>query len=415
VRILWVKGGKLLPADTGGRLRSYNLLRFLAQKHQVTLLSYYGGKRDVQYESEIREHLPGAITIYTAALDSTAFARTLDYLIRLPQSAPHAVSKFTHPKVARAVTELLDQGVFDASVSDFLSASLNFPQKLHTPTVLFQHNVESALWRRMADVEGNLVAKLAYKLESAKMMRYERAALRRFHRVIAVSNYDRELMLQMEPACRISVVGTGVDTSRFTVAPPSTTKPPRIVFTGSMDWEPNIDAMEYFCRQILPRIQREIPDTRLQIVGRNPHTKVQRLASSSVEVTGTVPSVERYLKEASVVIIPLRIGGGTRLKIFEAMAMGKALVSTSIGAEGLNLESGRDIIIADDPASFAEAVLLLLRNDNVRRNYEQAAAQVASRHDWSGIAAQFAGVLQQTIEEQANLHNSPAALVPDPS
>lgn len=415
MKILWVKGGKLLPVDTGGRLRSYNLLRFLAQQHQVTLLSYYGGKRDLQYESEIREHLPGAITIYTATLDSKAFARALDYLIRLPQSAPHAVSKFTHPKVARTVAEFVNQRIFDGAVSDFLSASLNFPRKLHTPTVLFQHNVESALWRRMADVEANPVAKLAYKLESAKMMRYERAALRRFHRVIAVSNYDRELMLQMEPACKISVVGTGVDTNRFTMAPPSTSRLPRIVFTGSMDWEPNIDAMEYFCRKILPRVQREIPEITLQIVGRNPHKKVQRLASSSVEVTGTVPSVEPYLKEASVVIIPLRIGGGTRLKIFEAMAMGKALVSTSIGAEGLNLENGRDIIIADEPASFAEAVLLLLRNDNVRRNYEQAAAQVASKHDWSRIAAQFAGALQQTIEEQANFHNRPTALVLGPS
>jgi glycosyltransferase involved in cell wall biosynthesis len=274
---------------------------------------------------------------------------------------------------------------------------------MDTPAVLFQHNVESSLWKRMADAEANPIKKIAFKLESAKMTRYERAALSRFDHVIAVSGHDRDLMLQMEPSCEITVIGTGVDAREFTVAPPSRTDPPRIVFTGSMDWEPNIDGVDYFCRQILPRVRREKPDAIFQVVGRNPHAKVRRLASSSVEVTGTVPSVVPYLCDATVVVIPLRIGGGTRLKIFEAMAMGKALVSTSIGAEGLDVENGRDLIISDDPASFADAILLLVRDHDLRRSYERAAVQVASQHDWSRIAGQFATILQHTIVERASL------------
>jgi glycosyltransferase involved in cell wall biosynthesis len=162
-----------------------------------------------------------------------------------------------------------------------------------------------------------------------------------------------------------------------------------------MDWEPNIDAVEYFCGQIWPRILAEFPDAIFQIVGRNPFAKVQRLASPSVQVTGSVPSVTDYLRDASVVVVPLRIGGGTRLKIYEAMAMGKALVSTSIGAEGLNFENGRDLLLADDASSFGDAILLLLRDAEVRRRFELAAVQLAAQFDWSVVAGQFAEVLQR--------------------
>jgi glycosyltransferase involved in cell wall biosynthesis len=397
VRILWVKAGKLLPVDTGGKIRSYNILRLLAQDHQVTFLSYYGGRRDAEYEAAIRKELPGTETIYTAAPDSTSFEQGLDYLRRFVASAPYAVSKFTHPEVRKTIAAWLAEGRFDVAVCDFLSASLNFPGQLKTPTVLFQHNVESSLWQRMAKTESNLIKKLSFSIESAKMTRYERAALRKFQRVIAVSDHDRQQMLALDPSCNITVVPTGVDVHKFTVAPASTANPPRIVFTGSMDWEPNTDAVDYFCHQIWPRIHAEFPNAIFQIVGRNPHSSVRRLASESVEITGTVPSVADYLRDASVVVVPLRIGGGTRLKIFEAMAMGKALVSTSIGAEGLAVHSGRDLILADEASEFADSILMLLRDSDVRRKYELAAVQLASQFDWSRIVQQFAEVLNAAM------------------
>jgi glycosyltransferase involved in cell wall biosynthesis len=399
--VLWVKAGKLLPVDTGGKIRSYNLLRFLAQDkdHEVTLLSYYGGRRDPDYEASLVKEIPGSQTIYTAAPDSNAIQRAVDYLCRLPRRAPYAVSKFTHPAVQTTVARWLSSGRFDAAVCDFLSASSNFPARLPMPCVLFQHNVESSLWQRMAAMESNPIKKLSFAIESAKMTRYERATLGRFHHIIAVSEHDRQQMLQMNPACQITVVPTGVDTRKFNVAPASSARPPRVVFTGSMDWEPNIDAVDYFCSQIWPRIRSEFPDAIFQIVGRNPHAKVQRLASESVQVTGTVPSVAEYLEKASVVIVPLRIGGGTRLKIFEAMAMGKALVSTSIGAEGLEVESGRDLLLADSASSFADAVILLLRDAAIRRRLEQAAVRLAAQYDWSRVVKQFAEVLSKVLSK----------------
>ncbi len=398
MRILWVKAGKLLPVDTGGKIRSYNILRHLARSHSVTLLGYYGGAKDVSYEQAIARELPGAQTIHTAALDGSAIAQTLSYARLMFQSAPFAVSKFTHPVVGRAVAEDLSGGKFDVAVCDFLSASQNFPAKLATPTVLFQHNVETSLWQRLASTESNLARRLAYKMEASKMANYERAALRRFHHIIAVSEHDRQQMLAMDPSCSITVVPTGVDTEKYPVAPPSQANPPRIVFLGSMDWEPNIDAVQYFCRDIFPRVRSQFPSALFQIVGRNPHASVRQLASDSVEVTGTVPSVTEYLRAATLVVVPLRIGGGTRLKIFEAMATGKAVISTTIGAEGLAVQSGRDLILADDAASFAEAMSSLLKDSSERHRYEEAAARLATQYDWSNIVHQFAAVLAEATK-----------------
>jgi glycosyltransferase involved in cell wall biosynthesis len=205
----------------------------------------------------------------------------------------------------------------------------------------------------------------------------------------------------MEPERGISVVPTGVDTKQFQVAPPSSAAPPRIVFIGSMDWEPNIDAAEYFCSRIWPRVRAEFPDASFQIVGRSPMPRARRLASKSVQVTGSVPSVTGYLRDATVVVVPLRIGGGTRLKIFEAMAMGKAVVSTSIGAEGLRVQNGRDLLLADGAVSFAEAILLLLRDAAVRRRLELAAVPVAAQYDWSVVVGAFTDALRRTAEAHA--------------
>ncbi len=396
MRILWVKAGKLLPVDTGGKIRSFNILKKLARSNAVTVLSYYGGAKDPNYEAALAKDLPGAHCIDTAAPDG-GIAQTFDYLRRLPNPAPYAVTKFTDPKVVKTLREWLPDNRFHVAVCDFLSASLNFPDDLPLPCVLFQHNVESSLWARMAKTETNPVRRVSYQIEARKMERYERKTLRRFHHVIAVSEIDKQQMLSLDPKCSITVVPTGVDTEKYQVFASASGDPPRIVFTGSMDWEPNIDAVEYFCHEIWPTIVRQFPNAKFQIVGRNPHARVKQLASSTVEVTGTVASVADYLREAAVVIVPLRIGGGTRLKIFEAMAMGKALVSTTIGAEGLDVTSGENCILADQPSSFGDSIITLLSDVPLRRKYEKAAAALAARYDWSNIARQFQEVLQQAI------------------
>lgn len=397
MKILWVKAGKLLPVDTGGKIRSYNILRHLANRHEVTLLSYYSGRRDENYEREIRQHLPGAEPVHTAAWDANALERGLFYVQRVPSSAPFAVSKHTAAPVKQRVAEWLRTRRFDVAICDFLSASLNFPDQHVTPTVLFQHNVESSLWQRQAQYDPNLLKRLVFKLEAAKMTRYERQTVARFDHVIAVSEVDKAQMDPWTDPARISVVPTGVDLQHYKSAVGPSAREPRVLFLGSMDWEANIDGVDYFCREIWPQIKIAVPDAQFSIVGRNPPPRIQRLAGPDIEITGWVASTIEPLQKAAVFVVPLRIGGGTRLKIYEAMAMRKAVVSTTIGAEGLDVAHGQDILLADEPDKFAARVIELLRDHPLRTRFEQAAGATAARFDWPVITERFEASLVEAI------------------
>jgi len=225
------------------------------------------------------------------------------------------------------------------------------------------------------------------------MLRFERRTLARFDGVLAVSDIDRETFGRLYPGAArrpVEVIPTGVDTQFFA---PSTSEPGArsLVFTGSMDWVPNEDAMIFFCNEVLPLIRREEPGVTLAIVGRAPTPNVLRLAQlPGVTVTGRVEDVRPHMAAAAAYVVPLRIGGGTRLKIFEAMSMGKAIVSTAIGAEGLPVSDGAHLLLADSPRAFADAVLRVLRDVPQRRALEAAARRlVVERYDWAAVAGSF--------------------------
>jgi len=401
MRILWVKADKLLPVQNGGNIRTYHVLRYLSSRHELTFFSYYGGKPDRDYERELQQQLPGAVAVCTGKRELAGVARGLDYLGHVGAQPPYAVSRFADARVQRQVRTWFREQRFDVAVCDFLDAAVNFPGRLSTPSVLFQHNVESEIWRRHAETAGNPARKMMYRMEFKKMLRYERSAVRKFQHVIAVSENDRALMMQWVDGDRVTVVPTGVDLTHYTPGPDATEPGPLVTFIGAMDWEPNVDGVDYFCSEIWPAIKAEVPAARFRIVGRNPVRRVQKWASESIEVTGRVPSVVEHLRQSAVVIVPLRVGGGTRLKIYEAMATAKAVVSTTVGAEGLDVHSGRDIILADDASAFSRAVIMLLRDQDLRRRYEKAAAELAACYDWPVIGRRFSEVLESVAEKKS--------------
>ena len=395
VKILWVKPGKLLPLDTGGKLRTYNILRHLSASHSVTYLSYYGGSKDPNYEREVIELFPGALPTFTGIPEFAGLRRMLDYLRGLTHRAPDAVGRFESAQVKQIVATAIAHREFDVAICDFLASTPNFPQDLAIPAILFQHNVESVLWRRRAQFESKFLDRVIAKIEYAKMGRYEAEQVRRFHHVFAVSEADREAITAMVERSRVSVIPTGVDLEKFGYDPQLKPAGPFVVFIGSMDWEPNINGVEYFCSEIWPQVLAEIPGARFHVVGRNPHPRVQKLASASIEIVGTVPSVTKYIRDAAVLVVPLRIGSGTRIKIYEGMAMGKATVSTSIGAEGLDVHHSQDILLAVQPQQFAQWVVALLQNETMRQEIEAAAARTASQNDWSMVAERFVREIQR--------------------
>jgi polysaccharide biosynthesis protein PslH len=396
MRILWVKANKILPVHSGGDIRSFNILRQLAKQEEVTFLSYYDGPKDSHYEAGLREKLPGAISVSTGRVEGSTAARGFDYLLRLADPAPYAVSRFASARVKDALGRCLESPGPDVVVCDFLDAAVNFPDSLPVPSVLFQHNVESEIWRRHATNGSSGAKKLMYRMEFSKMLRYEQQMVKKFDHVIAVSDHDKKLMSAWVDAERITVVPTGVDTEEFSPAPPSgesLEENQLVIFVGAMDWEPNVDAVKYFCADIWPRVLARLPAGKFRIVGRNPDRRVLGLACDSVEITGRVPSVVEHLREARVVVVPVRIGGGTRLKIYEAMGVGKAVVSTTVGAEGLDVHHGKDMILADSPESFADSVVSLLTDEELRRRQGQAARELATKYGWPTIAKEFGEVL----------------------
>ena len=408
MKILWVKANKILPVHSGGDLRSFNILRQLAVRDEVIFFSYYDEGADPDYEKNLQEQLPGAVCVNTGRRQASRLARGMDYLLRLPQSAPYAVSRFGSGKVQQRLKRCLTEQRPDVVVCDFLDAAVNFPEQVTIPAVLFQHNVESEIWRRHATNGSGPARKLIYGLEFSKMLRYEQKMVQRFDHVIAVSEHDKKLMKAWVDPARITVVPTGVDTCQFCPGPQPEQEKPLVVFVGAMDWEPNIDAAKYFCAEIWPLVLAKVPDAKFRIVGRNPDRRVQALAGNTVEVTGRVLSVVEHLRAAAVVVVPLRVGGGTRLKIYEAMAVGKAVVSTSVGAEGLDVHHGRDMILADSPVEFAESVITLLRDPDLRSRQGRAAAEVAANYGWPRIARKFGEVLQGLAGQR--LKSDPASV-----
>jgi glycosyltransferase involved in cell wall biosynthesis len=403
VKILWVKANKLLPVQSGGDIRSFNIIRQLASRHEITLFSYYDGQTDAAYERDLQTAFPGAVCLSTGRSNGSGWRRGLDYLLRLPGSLPYAVARFASNAVRRRLRQWYSNRAFDVVICDFLDAAVNLPERRSIPTILFQHNVESEIWRRHSVNERNRARRLLYQIEFSRMLGYERRMVSKFARVLAVSEHDRKLMSAWVDASRIVVVPTGVDLEKFYPDPSVARADGLITFVGAMDWEPNVDAVEYFCRQILPRIQACVSGARFRIVGRNPGPRVNTLQGSDVEVTGSVPSIVEHLRASAVVVVPLRVGGGTRLKIYEAMATGKAVVSTSVGAEGLDVENGVDLILADQPEAFAAAVQSLLQDRELRRRYEVAARACANRYSWQAVSEKLDPVLRSVAGEPLTL------------
>src|SRR5579864_105085 len=255
MKILWVKANKILPAHSGGDLRSFNIVRQLAKQDEVIFLSYYDGRKDREYEEELKRQLPDSVCVCTGKHNDSAVARGLDYMFRLPSPIPYAVSRFESARVREKLERCMAEAHPDLAICDFLDAAINFPRSLGVASVLFQHNVESEIWRRHAATCTGLLRRQVYQLEFAKMLRYEREMVRRFDHVIAVSENDRALMSAWIEAARISVVPTGVDLARFTPEEKAQAADPLVVFVGAMDWEPNVEGVEYLCREVWPAVQ----------------------------------------------------------------------------------------------------------------------------------------------------------------
>ncbi|MGA9593846.1 MAG: glycosyltransferase family 4 protein [Candidatus Acidiferrales bacterium] len=369
MRILFVATNLPIPPNNGQAIRSLSIVQALASSgHEVNFVSFVGKGRAETLDP---------LSSYCREIDMqerelTNVTQGADYLRRLGcllSFRPYSVERFRSAPMRARIQEHLQAGHFDIIVCDGLYALVNVPDT-EVPIALNCHNVEYVILERYSQVEKNVFKKYYARMEAQLMRRVERSSCDRAAIAMVCSSDDRETLGQLNPRLPIFIVPNAVDTDSYSpngshrVAQPD----PVLLFQGGMDWYPNRDAVEFFAHSIFHLIREAFPTAKFVIAGRNPPANfVEQLSAlGGVEFTGTVPDMRPYLAAATVVVVPLRMGSGTRLKILEACAAGKPIVSTSIGAEGLSLEPGKDIFLADDPDDFARSVVMLLR-DPARR------------------------------------------------
>jgi sugar transferase (PEP-CTERM/EpsH1 system associated) len=399
MRILWVKAGGLVPLDSGGKIRSYHILKGLARRHQVTLYTYYR-----EHPNDAHHTLDGLFARVLCRplriATPRGFRDCANYVRLFFSSYPHTMSRYYRAEVAAEVRELARSGKYDVIVCDFLVPGRVIPWDDSASKVFFAHNVEALIYRRQYKAARHPITKLCAWRESQATARVEQKYVRLADHVLTVSEEDRRYFSRLTDPSKITAIPTGVDLEYF-LPENEGCQTNTLVFTGSMDWLPNEDAMIFFAQMILPRVRRRVPNVSVLIVGRRPSPKIRALEISDpgIRVTGTVEDVRPYLRQGAVFIVPLRVGGGTRLKIFEAMAMGKAVVSTSVGAEGLPVEHGKNILIADSAQEFAESVTGLLQDPVRCRDLGRAARELVEReYSWEAVATRFEAVLLRMME-----------------
>jgi glycosyltransferase involved in cell wall biosynthesis len=268
------------------------------------------------------------------------------------------------------------------------------------------HNVETQIWQRNWEVENQPLRKAFILRQWQKMQHFEQNVLPRFSRVIAVSEPDRALIAQWVKPEKIDVIDNGVDTGYFKPAG-SQPKPFSMGFSGSLDWRPNVDAMLYFLEEIWPMVRASHPQASITIVGRNPMAALKDKAAGmpGVALTGMVDDVRPYIEKAMAYVVPLRIGGGSRLKILEALAMKKAVVSTTVGAEGLTLTNDEDVLLADTPPAFAQKISQLFLVSGLRERLGDAGRKlVEARYEWRSLSAKLEKVWQAAVAQEERLN-----------
>ena len=370
------------------------MLKELKNEHHVTYLTLDDGSASAEERKRSTEYCHDLICIPHFRREKFTPGFYFELLLNLAESRPYAIKKYESAAMLRKIVELERKNCFDFIVCDFLAPAANVPRNLASPTILFQHNVEAMIWKRHYEIQTNLIKKAYLYNQWQKMRSFEQHMCRDFDCVIGVSAEDREQMKRDYGARTVFDVPTGVDTDYFQ---PRGVQPSAhsMVFTGSMDWLPNEDAIKYFMGAIMPLIKKKVPDATLTVVGRNPPPALVELRKEdpSLIITGRVEDVRPYIEESAVYIVPLRIGGGTRLKIFEAMAMERAVVSTTVGAEGLPVSNGKELLVADEPAAFANAVITLLTDSSYAVQLGQRAASIVRQnHGWRQVTESFVSI-----------------------
>lgn len=385
MRILFLTHVLPLPLDAGAKFRNYHILRYLSQYHEVTLVSFVRTREEEKLAIGLQTVCKKVVTVQLRR------SRTSDawHLTRsLSSHRPFLVVRDDNPEMAQAARDLLASHDYDAVHADQLAMALYAANANGVKKVLDEHNAVWTIVQRMSQNLRPGLRKLFLELEWRKLRRFEQDIVKQFDWVITVSEQDREsLQLSSHISPHSKVIPICIDAIEQVVVP---RRPDarHIIFVGGMFYPPNVDGVEWFCRDVLPTIQRACHDSEFLIAGARPDARIHRLIAENprIRLLGYVKDVAPYLEESAVFIVPLRAGSGMRVKILDGWARGVPIVSTTVGCEGIEVRDDENILLADTPSTFAQAVLRIIDDPHLgRRLAENGRNWVQKRYDWRTV------------------------------
>jgi glycosyltransferase involved in cell wall biosynthesis len=384
------------PANNGKRTRSFNLYRRLAGQFKIRYIGY--GNNDSVSEQALRAEGIEPFPVYTRLWPKRGWEFYIRLLANLASPLPYmAASQYTNAYQAAVQKSLADFRP-DLLLCEWTPYAIYVRDIGSIRKMISAHNVEADIWQRYYENECNSPRRWYIREQWRKVERFEGQALRGVDGTVAVSHLDRARLANKCPGLKLATIENGVDLEYFhSLSQPMERR--NLVFTGSMDWRPNQDAARYFVKEIFPLLRQARHDVECTFVGRNPPTDIKSLAKTpGIHITGTVDDVRPHVARAPVYVVPLRIGGGSRLKILEALAMRRAIVSTSIGAEGLEVVPNKHLLVADEPSSFAASVLRLLGDPNMCANLAAEGRRLVEEvYGWDALAERFAKFIYEVV------------------
>ncbi len=404
-RILALTNMLPYPPTNGGQMRDWEVLRaFTSMGCEINLLSF-GQLEGVNGQREEIRRVCKTIEVVSRSMTSLSNSR--DYLARfraLPSSLPYAVARFQDKAMQQRIVQWTQSGRVDAVLSGTPFPLANFPSTVPVPLIVNCHNVEHLILRRYLRCERNHLRRAYAWVECQKLERWEKEVCSKASLLLVCSEHDQSVMKKLCPGPSVAVVPNAIDVNQYALSDRSdgTT----LLYTGGMDWFPNRDAVEFFVTTILPDLRRMVPQINFVVAGRRGPEKFHKMLSKipNVEFHGPVTDMRAEIAGAAVCVVPLRMGSGTRLKILEAAAMRKPVVSTRLGAEGLEFVPGEEIVLADEPEEFAVAVADLLADQSRRIALGRAARRRVERHyDLSTLGIAVRTAFEELVPQTAKV------------
>ena len=393
MKILFLANRVPYPPYRGDKLKIYNLAKRLKGRHELHLLTFAQTPEDLQYKSELEKIFKEVHFVYLPKWKSA-----INCLAGLWDSTPLQVLYFQSAGLQRQLDGLIADHNYDAVHVQHLRMSPYLSQRHDIPRILDLPDAFSLYWERRKTVQRSIAAKVFEHIEQRRVLKYEQV-IKQYTLALVCSAEDRDYLQKIHHAGNIKLLPNGVDLETFAARLHDYTHNQTLLFTGNMDYAPNVDAVTYFAQAILPLVRAALPQVRFIIAGQRPVKSVTALSNDYITVTGFVKNLADTYNSASVVVAPLRFGAGTQNKVLEAMAMGVPVVCSHIGFGGLGIKSGQGAIMQTEPAAFAASVIGLLSSEDMRRRVGQDGMDVIkTRFDWDIIADMLDGYLKEVAQ-----------------